>query len=74
MDYSLDPWDFGMKYKEDYPKATGKEGRAKYEEYKEFYVKYHQNNPGATTDCYAEFLETLGKQGKRTSNTRLLGG
>jgi len=63
MDYSLDPWDFGMKYKEDHREATGKEGRAAYEKYKDFYAKYHQDNPGATTDCYAQYLETLGKQG-----------
>uniref|UniRef100_A0A1D1XK08 Cytochrome c-type biogenesis protein CycH n=1 Tax=Anthurium amnicola TaxID=1678845 RepID=A0A1D1XK08_9ARAE len=69
MDYSLDSWDFGMKYKEDYREATGKEGRAAYEKYKDFYATYHQDHPAATTDCYAEFLQTLGKQG---SSGRLL--
>jgi len=63
MDYSLDSWDFGAKYKEDYREATGKEIRDAYGEYKDFYAKYHQNNRGATTDCYEEYLKT--KQGKR---------
>ena len=70
MDYSLDSWDFGAKYKEDYREATGKEIRDAYGEYKDFYAKYHQDNPGATTDCYAEFLKTHGKQ---ASNTRFIG-
>ena len=70
MDYSLDPLDFGMKYTKDHREATGKEGRAAYEKYKDFYAKYHQDNPGATTDCYAEFLKTHGKQ---ASNTRFIG-
>ena len=65
MDYSLDPWDFGVKYKEDFREATGKEAKAKYEKYQDFYATYHRDNPGATTDCYAEFLETLDKQGKQ---------
>ncbi|CAG8586485.1 10456_t:CDS:2 [Funneliformis mosseae] len=45
MDYLLDPVDFGIKYSKDYPKATGKEARAKYEEYNDFYTTYHQDNP-----------------------------
>ena len=65
MDYSLDPWDFGVKYTKDHPEVTGKEARAEYEKYKEFYTTYHRDNPGATTDCYAEFLIAQGKQGKR---------
>ena len=65
MDYSLDSWDFSAKYGRDYGQATGKEIRDAYSKYEDFYVKYHCNYPGTTTDCYAEFLETLGKQGKR---------
>ena len=63
MDYSLDSWDFVVKYTKDHRGATGKEERAEYEKYKDFYAKYHQDNPGATTDCYEEYLKT--KQGKR---------
>ena len=65
MDYSLDSFDFGVKYGQDHPEVTGKEARAEYEKYKDFYTTYYRNNPGATTDCYAEYLETLGKQGKQ---------
>ncbi|CAG8685225.1 746_t:CDS:1, partial [Funneliformis mosseae] len=62
MDYSLDLIDFGMKYKEDYLKVTGKKGRVKYKEYKEFYAKYYHNYPETATDCYKEFLQMLGKR------------
>jgi hypothetical protein len=72
----LSPLKFGakyaVKYKEDYHReATGKEVEDAYEKYKDFYVKYHQDHPAAITDCYEEFVKTLGKQGKQT---RLLGG
>ncbi|CAG8626028.1 15772_t:CDS:2, partial [Acaulospora morrowiae] len=62
MNYSLDSYNFGAKYKEDYQESTGKEIRAAHKEYKVFYTKHHRNHPGVTTDCYAEFLGTLGKQ------------
>ena len=62
--------EFLWKYGRDYPSATFEQTDAAYNEYKDFYAKYHQDNPGATTDCYAEFLKTHGKQ---ASNTRLLG-
>ncbi|CAG8677813.1 8051_t:CDS:2, partial [Paraglomus occultum] len=42
--------------------ATWKEVEDAYEAYKGFYVKFHQDHPNATTDCYEEFLETLGNQ------------
>ncbi|CAG8670077.1 10999_t:CDS:1, partial [Paraglomus occultum] len=51
-----------MKYGRDYPNATLKEASAAYEAYKDFYAKFHQENPAATTDCYTEYLQTLGKQ------------
>ncbi|CAG8655042.1 8476_t:CDS:2 [Funneliformis mosseae] len=73
MDYSLDPVDFSMKYNKDYPKATGKEGRAKYEEYKEFYVKHYRDYPGTATDYYEEFLQTLGKRDKEAVGLLLVG-
>ncbi|CAG8674267.1 1962_t:CDS:1, partial [Paraglomus occultum] len=44
------------------PKATKEEVGKAYEAYNDFYVKFHQDHPNATTDCYEEFLETLGKQ------------
>ncbi|CAG8653255.1 10351_t:CDS:1, partial [Paraglomus occultum] len=46
----------------DYPNATRKEAEDAYEAYKVFYVKHHQDHPATTTDCYAEFLKTHGKQ------------
>ena len=61
---------FFWKYRGDYPSATFEQTDAAYNEYKDFYAKYHQDNPGATTDCYAEFLKTHGKQ---ASNTRFIG-
>src|SRR5438128_9363496 len=70
MDYSLDLLNFCFKYGQDYPKVAIEEARTEYEKYKDFYAKYHQDNPGATTDCYAEFLETHGKQ---ASSTRFIG-
>ncbi|CAG8511900.1 2192_t:CDS:2 [Funneliformis caledonium] len=57
---------FVVKYGQDHPEVTGKEARAKYEEYKDFYATYHRDNPGVTTDCYAEFLKIHSKQDKRT--------
>ncbi|CAG8611528.1 12623_t:CDS:2, partial [Ambispora leptoticha] len=41
---------------------TDKEFEDAYEAYKEFFYKYHQDNPGTTTDCYKEYLKALGKQ------------
>jgi len=63
---------FACKYSKDYPSATPEQTLAAYNEYKDFYVKHHQDNPGATTDCYEQYLKT--KQGKQTSDTRLLEG
>src|SRR5438105_40430 len=65
MDYSLDSWDFGAKHGRDFREATGKEIRAVYEEYRDFYAKHHHAHPGENTDCYEEYRKTLGKQGKR---------
>ncbi|CAG8746225.1 11021_t:CDS:1, partial [Ambispora leptoticha] len=64
---------FALQYGQDYQEATKKavqEATKKeiedvYEAYKEFFYKYHQDNPGATTDCYKEYLKTLVKQGKQ---------
>ena len=54
---------FFLKYGRDCPSATLEQTEDAYNEYKDFYIKYHQDNPGAATDCYAEYIETLGKQG-----------
>ncbi|KAG9305109.1 hypothetical protein G9A89_007749 [Geosiphon pyriformis] len=54
---------FVWKYGKDYPSATFEQCDAAYNEYKDFYAKYHQDNPGATTNCYEEYLKT--KQGKQ---------
>ena len=62
VDYSLGQWDFAAKYKDYNPKATGKDCEDAYNNYRDFYVKYHSDHPAATTDCYEKFLETLGKQ------------
>ncbi|CAG8503615.1 7932_t:CDS:2 [Paraglomus occultum] len=43
---------------EDYPQATEEEASAAYEEYKDFFRKYHSDHPGQSTDCYEEYLET----------------
>jgi len=67
----LSPLKFGAQYGRDYPNATDKEIEEAYNKYKDFYVKYHSDHLAAITDCYEEFLKTLGKQGKQT---RLLGG
>ncbi|CAG8719953.1 9450_t:CDS:2, partial [Ambispora leptoticha] len=53
---------FTLKYSRDYQEATEKEVEDAYEAYKEFFYKYHQDNPGTTTDCYKEYLKALGKQ------------
>ena len=63
VDYSLGFGRFCGKYCQDFPAATEKELEDAYNKYKDFYAKYHQNNRGATTDCYEEYLKT--KQGKR---------
>ena len=65
MDYSLGIVAFTMKYARDFPTATEKELEDAYNNYKDFYVQYHQDHPAAVTDCYNEYLETLGKQGER---------
>ena len=70
---SLNQLRFALKYGQDHPKAIEEEVEDVYEAYKEFYVTYRRDHPGTATNCYEEFLQTLGKQGKRTSNTRLLG-
>ncbi|KAG9293079.1 hypothetical protein G9A89_016441 [Geosiphon pyriformis] len=49
---------FTWKYSKDYPSATFEQWDAAYNEYKDFYAKYHQDNPGATTNCYEEYLKT----------------
>jgi hypothetical protein len=56
---------FAVKFKDHNPKATEEEVEDAYNKYKEFFYKYHQENPAATTDCYAQYLETLDKQGKQ---------
>ncbi|CAG8535316.1 6892_t:CDS:2 [Paraglomus occultum] len=61
-DYSLGLIAFTMKYTRDFQEATEKEIGNAYEAYKVFYAKHHQDHPGTTTDCYAEYLQTLGKQ------------
>src|SRR6185369_2773085 len=61
----LSPLKFGAQYVRDYPNATDKKIEEAYEEYKDFYLNYHRDNPAAITDCYAEYLATLGNQGKR---------
>ena len=55
--------EFFWKYKGDYPSATFEQTEDAYKEYQDFYVKYHRDNPGATTNCYEEYLRT--KQGKQ---------
>jgi hypothetical protein len=70
----LNPMEFGFKYRGDYPNAAIEEATAAYNEYKDFYVTYQRDHPGTATNCYEEFLQTLGKRGKQASNTRLLGG
>src|SRR5436190_24303791 len=64
----VDPLDlvaFTLKYGRNYPNATSKVATAAYARYKEFYVKYYSNHPAAITDCYDEYLATLGKQCKQ---------
>ncbi|KAG9292938.1 hypothetical protein G9A89_016300 [Geosiphon pyriformis] len=57
----LSPLKFGAQYGRDYPNATDKIEEA-YEEYKDFYLNYHRDNPTATTDCYTQYLQTLEEQ------------
>ena len=54
---------FFWKYRGDYPSATLEQAEDAYNEYKDFCIKYRQDNPGVTTSCYEEYLKT--KQGKQ---------
>ena len=65
VDYSLGFGRFCVKYGQDFPTATEKELEDEYNKYKDFYAKHHRDHPGTATDCYAEYLQELGKQGKR---------
>ncbi|CAG8686144.1 15605_t:CDS:2, partial [Funneliformis caledonium] len=40
--------------------TTEKELEDEYNKYKDFFVKYHHENPTATTDCYEKYLQTVG--------------
>ena len=64
---------FLFKYGKDCPSATLEQAEDAYNEYKDFCIKYRQDNPGVTTNCYAEFLETLGKQGVYWEDRRATG-
>jgi len=64
-DYSLGLIRFSVKYNQDFPTETDKEFEEAYNKYKDFYDKYHSDNPAATTNCYEEFIKTLGKQASK---------
>ncbi|CAG8711500.1 2927_t:CDS:2, partial [Funneliformis mosseae] len=48
--------------REDFLTANEKELEDEYNKYKDFFVKYHHKNSTATTNCYKEYLQTIGKQ------------
>ncbi|CAG8723326.1 11172_t:CDS:2, partial [Funneliformis mosseae] len=62
MNYSLGFSHFCVKYDQDFLTAIEKEFKDEYNKYKDFFVKYHHENPAITTDCYKEYLQTVSKQ------------
>ncbi|CAG8711985.1 1691_t:CDS:2, partial [Funneliformis mosseae] len=53
----LSQWRFAVKFKDHNSRATEEEVKNAYEAYKEFFYKYHKDH---LTDCYMEYLQTLG--------------
>ena len=65
---NVDPMEksqFIFKYSKDYLSATFEQTDAAHKAYEKFFYEYHQDHPGVITDCYTEFLQTLGKQATR---------
>jgi hypothetical protein len=63
----MEKWQFSAKYgldiyRQNHREVTSKEIEDAYEEYKKFFYKYHSDHSAAITDCYKEFLKTIGKQ------------